>query len=108
MGNVLPKVEDACIEDLKRRHPSSPCYSCQFFRQFQLIEGSWVFKLPNQPNFAGRDTIHAWCIIEVLDRFPQPLYDGVSCPFSESREVPIVLTYAHIQAAHPAYRKFRA
>ncbi len=50
--DYLAKVEKLSREDLKRRHPNSPCYSCQFFRKLDLIGGSWVFKLPNPPNFA--------------------------------------------------------
>jgi len=100
----LEMVEKICMEDLKRRHPESPCYSCQFFRKLDLADFRWVFKLPNPPNFADPKTVHAWCIIEVLDRYPQPLYEGVECPYWESRKVPVTLSYEHIKALHPAYR----
>jgi hypothetical protein len=101
--DFLEKVEKLCVEDVKRRSPNSPCYSCQFFRKLQLIETSWVFKLPNPPDFANRETIHAWCLIEVLDRYPQPLYEGSSCLYWESREVPVIMTYELIKVHHPAY-----
>lgn len=99
----LENVDKVCMECLKTRHPQSPCYTCQFFRELDLVDYHWVFKLPNPPNLADRNSLHAWCIIEVLDRYPQPLYQGKACSHWESRENPITLTYAHIKALHPFF-----
>jgi len=103
---LLRKMDEAAQRDIERRHPDSPCFTCQFYRELQLIDHSWVFKLPNEPKFAHRNTLHAWCIIEVLDRFPQPLYAGESCSHCESRDIPIKLTHNHIKMLHPSRTMF--
>jgi len=42
-------------------HPNSPCRDCKYFR-------------------------NGWCVLEVLDRFPQPLTEGAPCKDFERRE----------------------
>ena len=100
----LQQIEEEAREDVSRRALNSPCYSCQYFREEDLIDDRYVFILPNSPKFADRTTLHAWCIIEVLDRFLAPLYEGKSCPYWESRDRLLVLTSEGIKQLHPLYR----
>ena len=96
------------IEDWKRRHPRAPCYTCQFYRRMDLVDGVYVFVLPNTPDkLADRDTIHAWCIIEVLDRCPDPLYGGKACPYWEDRKEPATITAETLALLHPLRRSER-
>jgi len=84
-----------------RYNPNTPCFSCQFYRKLDFRNGFWVFQLPKPPDFATIQDEHAWCIIEVLDRFPQPLYEGKTCSRWQSRENPITMTLEDIKRLHP-------
>jgi len=85
---------------MSEKNPNSPCFSCQFYRRLDF-DGHWIFRLPNPPNFAQITDEHAWCIIEVLDRYPQPLYEGQKCSRWESRAIPQTLTHEDIVRLHP-------
>ena len=73
-----------------KKDPRSPCFTCQFYRKMDYVDGRWVFKVPNPPNFATIEDEHAWCILGVLDRYPQVL-EGARCRCWVSREVPLTL-----------------
>jgi len=50
----------------KSIHPASPCLTCRFFVR------------------AG-GAHDQWCAKEVLDRYPQPLYDAATCQLWERK-----------------------
>ena len=49
------------------KHDNAPCYKCRWF-------------------------VNDWCLLEVLDRFPSPLYAGADCSeFEEGEKVEVII-----------------